>query len=67
MRNNQGVRALCDQIRQTALNLFKKSFCDFCAFCGEPVWLTGRTRYRKRQDIRVAGTKICLATSFAKC
>ncbi len=24
MRNNQGMRALCDQIRQTAFNVFKK-------------------------------------------
>ena len=30
MRNNQCMQALCDQIRQTTFDLFRKSFCAFC-------------------------------------
>ena len=74
MRNDQGVRALCDQIRQTAstcMDIFatgisrrvtKNSFCDFCAFCGEPAFLT-----RSHPILKKAEHHVCRQNDLPRC
>ena len=64
MRNDQGMRALCDQIRQTAFHLHgyfiagisssdrqdSKSRNSFCAFCGWTEMLTGSHPILKKAE-----------------